>query len=203
MCCRTSASPTAQGRTQGSTFTLSCAYPSSLPLGTSSPSWSCTGTGARSPLTSVTRRSVWSGAEVDLCWFSQRCRCDCCCDSGQNSCRASNFLHISCISLEWLLNIKRGPAATSFKEAPVSKWWMGPPCRIKCCINLLSPSSVKLVGLLNRSSACVHIYNFAAFKSLVCHAPFVLANHHQEDVSPPPWCFIYQVLCYKEQGCTC
>lgn len=57
--CRTSASPTAQGRTQGSTFTLSCASPSSLPSGTSLPSWSCSGTGARSPSTSATRRSVW------------------------------------------------------------------------------------------------------------------------------------------------
>lgn len=59
VCCRTSASPTAQGRTQGSMFTLSCAFPSSLPSGTSLPSWSCIGTGARSPSTSATRRSVW------------------------------------------------------------------------------------------------------------------------------------------------
>lgn len=57
--CRMSASPTAQGRTQGSTFTLSCAFPSSLPSGTSLPSWSCIVTGARSPSTSATRRSVW------------------------------------------------------------------------------------------------------------------------------------------------
>lgn len=57
--CRMSASLTAQGRTQGSMFTLSCASPSSLPSGTSSPWWSCIGTGARSPSTSATRRSVW------------------------------------------------------------------------------------------------------------------------------------------------
>lgn len=57
--CRMSASLTAQGRTQGSMFTLSCASPSSLPSGTSLPSWSCNGTGARSPSTSATRRSVW------------------------------------------------------------------------------------------------------------------------------------------------
>lgn len=55
---RMNASPTAQGRTQGSMFTLSCASPSSLPSGTSLPSWSCIGTGARSPSTSATRRSV-------------------------------------------------------------------------------------------------------------------------------------------------